>query len=144
MTRRSINFSAKAKRLRSLGLAILLSIVVPSVGFAIDYVLNGPPLHGWASFFAEQRVFLLMGGILVLNSLFNELYKKLKGPGQRELLGKLCGAYIVFALMSFAFAQTMLLDPVAMDEVYRLANFVFVTYQVGVGLSVACILAGKS
>lgn len=142
MAHRPVNYSAKFKRLRTLVLTVIVSISVPLVPFIADFIVNGESAYGGAGFFAQHPSILLMGVGLVTKSLYDELLKKQKKSHEKEALGKLCVCYIVFAILFFAHLQTFLPETAA--EIYRTAAVTLITYELGVGLSVLSILAGRS
>ncbi|MEM7797231.1 MAG: hypothetical protein AAF579_22605 [Cyanobacteria bacterium P01_C01_bin.118] len=140
MTQRSYNFKAKGKRLQQLALAVLMSISALSVKLIIDYANSG--VNTWAEVFANNPNIIIISALLVLKSIIGELLNKRKPPQIRAMLAGVCGFYVVIAFLAFFGLKTQTIS--SLDEFYRTANIVYNFMIFGVGLSVACILSGKS
>lgn len=140
MSQSSYNLKAKAKRLQQFSLALLMSISALSVKLIIDYINSD--VNSWAGVFARNPSIIVISALLVLKSITGELLKKRKNKWIKEsLIGVSC-FYVVVAFLAFANLQIQTIS--SMDELYHTANVVYNFMIFGLGISVFCIMLGKS
>ena len=142
MQNRPINFVAKRKRLVQLALAFLMSLSAPIATYLTDYYATGFVPNSWENVFANYPQLLIGSSGLVSYTITNELLKKRKALWLKDTLARVSIFYIMLALSAYSLVA---LNPIeSMDDFYRSAAIVFYLYLAGLGISISCVLTGKS